>query len=131
MVKASAQAGVERHSPHHWRKTVPGFTEAEAVAMRMSVEYLRDEARRRAVEGTRLYKHHPKTGEPLAHPELCLCEHGLRSHAGDQHQGACGECDCARFRGAPYYEHSYSDRLLERLLVQPTLILYTMAYTDG
>ena len=84
--------------------------------MEMAAEHLREEATRRAVEGTRLYKHHPKTGDPLRHPELCLCDHGLRSHAGEEHQGGCGECDCARFRGAPYYEHAYSDRLLERLL---------------
>ena len=87
----------------------------------MAADILEAEAHRRAVEGVRQYKFHH--GEPVAHPELCQCGHGLRFHRQDSDPHIkkrpcthpdCG--DCLDFEGAPYYEHSYSDSLLKFML---------------
>ena len=73
------------------------------------------------MDGSRSYKF-TKDGTPLRHPELCECEHPRRLHAigkgehGEEVRAACTECSCARFDAAYYFEHAYSDKLLELLL---------------
>jgi hypothetical protein len=89
---AALAAGVTRQHAYFCKKNDPGFAQAWKKAMKESTDALEAEARRRAKEGTRSYKFHPKTGKPLlfpaGHPEA----------------------------GKPYYEHSYSDTLMLALL---------------
>lgn len=124
-VKACDSSGVSRATPYtrQWQDW-PGFKDAEALAMRIAAEELRDEAKRRAVAGQRAYKHNGKTGAPLPHPELCDCGHSRDGHprlpaaASWDDRGPCTamDCGCPRFVPAPYFEDARSDGLLTLLL---------------
>ena len=70
------------------RKEDPEFADAYESALAIAADALEAEAVRRAREGLRQYKFHPKTGEALIHPET----------------------------GEAYYEHTYSDTLMTLLL---------------
>ena len=106
-----------------WRDHMP-FQEAMVRAYGMAAEQLEEAARARAVDGVRSYQF-DRDGNPLRHPELCECGHGLDHHPRVEGTGArrcehpdCVEEDhaCPAFLGVPYYEHSYSDTLLKFLL---------------
>lgn len=117
--RATAVAKVAHDTPRKWERAGdPAYLEALAEAEDCIAARLEDEARRRAVDGSRSYKF-TKDGTALRHPELCDCEHDRKAHAraedGEQ-RVACTLCSCAKFTPAPYFEHAYSDRLLELLL---------------
>lgn len=118
-IKAAEAANVDESTPRGWRAgskaPVPGFDEAEAEAMQRAGERLRDEARRRAVEGQKKYLF-TKDGDPLKHPDLCDCGHARKAHVKSAAMCLEHECGCEAFVPAPYFEHSYSDKLLEVLL---------------
>lgn len=84
---ASRASGVSRSSHRNWQANDPEYAQAAAETVALVSDNLEDEARRRAVDGTRKYKF-DKNGEPIKHPET----------------------------GEPYYEHAYSDTLLIFLL---------------
>ena len=88
------------------------FQEAVEVARRMAGDLLEEEMLRRAIDGVARYQFNSRTGEPLRHPDICDCGHRRDRHV-EEH--ACVDCSCSDFEAAPYVEHEYSDRLLERL----------------
>jgi len=90
--KAAEAAKIDASTAYHAAKRDPEFAQAWATAKLVAADTLRQEAWRRAVEGGRSYKFHPKTGAPLRFPE---------GHAQ---------------AGEPYYEMVYSDGLLQMLL---------------
>lgn len=120
--QAAEDAGVNRATPYGpvWVNDVH-FKEAQARAEFIAAYALEDEARRRAKDGLRKYKH-GKDGAPLIHPDECECEHARRDHlkpaVGQRVTGPCLRegCDCVTFQGRPYFEHMYSDTLLIFLL---------------
>ena len=83
---AAKAAGVGRRTVYDWREQ-PAFAAAFDDAAEEAADNLETEAHRRAVTGVRSYKF-LKDGTPILHPVT----------------------------GEPYYEHAYSDRLLETLL---------------
>ena len=85
---AARAAGIARDTAYKTRARNPGFAQDWRTAEQIASDVLLREAWRRAVEGGRQYKFHPKTGAPLRHPET----------------------------GEPYYELVYSDALLALLL---------------
>jgi hypothetical protein len=87
-MKAAQDAGVHEDTPYlpGWRFDQE-FQEAKALAEAIAAERIEDEAVRRAVEGLKRYRF-SKDGEPLKHPVT----------------------------GEPYFEHEYSDHLLQFLL---------------
>jgi hypothetical protein len=92
-----------------------GLEIAEAVA----ADRAEREIWRRGVEGIRRYRHSSKTGEPLAHPDLCdRCERPRKEHVqrGEGEWGPHPEVECPGFAPAPYYELEFSDATLLRLL---------------
>ena len=87
-VSAAARcAGVSRRSVYRWAADDPAFAAALAEAREDAADAIEEEAHRRAVSGVRVYKF-LRDGTPIKHPET----------------------------GEPYYEHAYSDRLLEILM---------------
>ena len=88
------------------------FQEAVEVARLMAGDLLEEEMLRRAIDGVARYQFNSRTGEPLRHPDICDCGHRRDRHV-EEH--ACVDCSCSDFEAAPYVEHEYSDRLLERL----------------
>ena len=87
-VSAAARcAGVSRRSVYRWAADDPAFAAALAEAREDAADAIEEEAHRRAVSGVRVYKF-LRDGTPINHPET----------------------------GEPYYEHAYSDRLLEILM---------------
>lgn len=116
--KAARVSHMTTRTPQ-WRED-PEFQRAMGLAEEVIAERMEAEARRRATEGTRSYKF-TKEGVPLRHPEECECGHGIGVHArgkvdGVEARTSCTECSCTRFLGAFYFEHAYSDRLLEFVL---------------
>ena len=95
-----------------WRAE-PDYIDAMEEARLMAAEFLEDAAIERAVDGMRSYRCN-KEGLPVRHPDECDCGHPRAEHG----QGPCEtkDCECSEFMGRPYYELSYSDRLLETLL---------------
>lgn len=86
--KAAEAAKIDASTAYHAAKRDPEFKADWERAKLIAADTLRAEAWRRAVEGGRQYKFHPKTGAPLLHPVT----------------------------GEPYYEIAYSDGLLTLLL---------------
>ena len=140
--RAAKAVGI--HSNNVYRpdwKNDPEFQEALQQAEEIGAHNLEAESHRRAVEGMLVYKF-DKYGRPLRNPEVCECEHNLREHrrptpaefaaiAAEEALRRSGKdavppdprrpcealgCTCTAFFGAPYYEHAYSDRLLEQML---------------
>ena len=85
---AAKAAGVARDTVYKAKARNADFAADWQTAEKIASDVLLREAWRRAVEGGRQYKFHPKTGEPLLHPET----------------------------KEPYYEMVYSDGLLTLLL---------------
>lgn len=85
---AAKVANVARDTVYKARQRNRDFAQDWQTAEKIASDVLLREAWRRAVEGGRQYKFHPKTGEPLLHPET----------------------------KEPYYEMVYSDALLTLLL---------------
>lgn len=85
---AAKAAGVARDTVYKAKARSADFAQDWQTAERIASDVLLREAWRRAVEGGRQYKFHPKTGAPLLHPDT----------------------------GEPYYEMVYSDALLTLLL---------------
>ena len=119
--KAAKLAGVHRRTPHteQWTSD-PVFADALEVARKMTVDLMADAAHTRAVDGVRVYKF-DKDGTPLRHPEECRCGHHVEAHLRDpedegSHACLIPDCECGTFLGRPYYDHAYSDKLLETLL---------------
>ena len=86
--EAARLAGITRPHAYHVRGERPDFAADWDTALDIAADVLEREAWRRAVEGGRQYKFHPKTGAPLRHPDT----------------------------GEPYFEMVYSDALLTLLL---------------
>jgi hypothetical protein len=137
---ACVAAGISRECHYRWSRgyldtksgrryeASPAYLKALEAALAISAEVLEDEAIRRGYEGVKRYKFGPD-GEPKRHPEQCECGHELVSHARprkpdhvpdgedvDQTVRPCLACSCEDFKGAPYWEHDYSDKLLLALL---------------
>lgn len=112
--KACEAAGVGKSTHYDWMRQDPEYAERFAEAQKAATADLQDEARRRAVDGLRVYKF-TKDGDPIRHPDTCECHHDRREWHLDGGKGRCiaPGCECQAFIGEPYYEHSYSDRLLE------------------
>jgi hypothetical protein len=89
---AAKAANIDRTTAYKAKTRDPDFAQDWQTAEKIASDVLLREAWRRAVEGGRQYKFHPKTGEPLRFPE---------GHA---------------LAGEPYYEMVYSDALLTLLL---------------
>ncbi len=87
ITKAAELVGINRVTVFKWRRDDPKFAAAFADAQVEAAHNLEDEARRRAVEGSRRYRF-KADGSPLLHPET----------------------------GLPYFEEVYSDALLVLLL---------------
>ena len=115
-LKAAAAAGVNVKTAREWRTAHPPFVELEKQAMLDAAERLRDEAIRRGRDGMAEPQYN-RDGVPLYHPTDCRCGHDDETHVPDS-EGPCAGagCDCAKFRPAPYFKHTYSDKLLELLL---------------
>lgn len=122
--RARKAAKLAHPTPWQWQQQGdPRYLAALAECEHVIAGHLEDEARRRAVEGSRSYKF-TKDGTPLRHPELCECSHSRSLHAmgtpatagAEAPRVACTECSCRQFSPAYYFEHAYSDRLLELLL---------------
>lgn len=111
VARSCAAAGISTRLPYTpgWRRD-ESFQEAYEEARLMSSVALEDEARRRAIDGDRVYKF-DKDGDPLRHPDECECGHPRGDHA---LAAACTaeECSCSSFHGRPYYELKKSDVLL-------------------
>jgi hypothetical protein len=86
--EAAKAAGVARDTVYKAKSRNADFAQDWQTAEKIASDVLLREAWRRAVEGGRQYKFHPKTGEPLLHPET----------------------------KEPYFEMVYSDGLLTLLL---------------
>lgn len=121
-LRASEAVGIARETPYRdpWQND-PEFQRGMRLVERMVAATLEAEAIRRGRDGIKSYQFHKKTGEPLRHPDLCDCDHHRKVHQlldpeDAMARGACAECTCTKFRGAPYAEHSYSDALLAQLL---------------
>ncbi len=87
IARAADLVGVHRATVFKWRRDDPKFAAAFADAQVEAAHNLEDEARRRAIEGSRRYRF-KADGSPLLHPET----------------------------GLPYFEEVYSDALLMLLL---------------
>ena len=83
---AALASDVSRNSHYNWLSNDEKYAEAFAGAELVANDYLEGEARRRGVEGVKQKKFN--AGEPVIDPET----------------------------GEQYYEHVYSDRLLEFLM---------------
>lgn len=120
-LQSARDAGIHHDTLYSPRwKGDPEFMEALEVARLMAGDVLEEEMIRRGVDGVDRYQFHNKTGEPLLHPEMCRCGHSLSGYHPEDGEGGGGpcahpDCTCLRFRGAPYVEKEYSDRLLEQL----------------
>jgi hypothetical protein len=90
--RAAQAAGIDASTAYRARLADAAFRKDWETAKLVAADTLRQEAWRRAVEGGRQYKFHPRTGEPLLFPS--------------GHPQA----------GQPYYEMMYSDALLQVLL---------------
>lgn len=90
--EAARAAGVARDTVYKAKVRHPDFAADWLTAERIASDVLLREAWRRAVEGSRQYKFHPKSGKPLLFP---------KGH---------------ELAGQPYYEMAYSDGLLTLLL---------------
>ena len=119
--RASRAVGVSDALPWSaaW-KADADFQAAMAEAEKIIADKMVDEAKRRGVEGMQRYRF-TKSGEVIQHPTDCECGHGLAEHPRLDDLTAprkcgVGSCACSRFHGVPYYEHEYSDRMLEMLL---------------
>ena len=102
------------------------FQEGLKRAEEIVGDLIEDEAKRRAVDGTRQFQF-TKSGAPIKHPEDCECGHHHLGHTlisaaeGKEnyaYRAMCEtkDCKCERFRGVPYFEHAYSDMLMKTLL---------------
>jgi hypothetical protein len=90
--EAAKEANVARDTVYKARSRNRDFAQDWQTAEKIASDVLLSEAWRRAVEGGRTYKFHPKSGEPLLFP---------KGHPQE---------------GEPYYEMVYSDALLTLLL---------------
>lgn len=89
------------------------FQEAYKEALYASGDVLEDEAHRRGIVGIKRLKYH--NGKVLRRPDVCICGHDDMQHPSGESCTKRG-CGCKKFKGEPYYEHSYSDTLLIVLL---------------
>lgn len=122
--RSAEKAGVDPSLPYAWQEDDPQFAEAFEIAERMAVDALNDEAMRRAVHGVTRYKF-TRGGEPIRHPDQCVCGHHIDEHTrvgvGAARTFLCpgedrDDLDARQFFGKPYVEHEYSDGLLTTLL---------------
>lgn len=127
-------AGLRQGAQYAWVND-PDFQRAKKVARKMSVSRLEDVTRIRAQEGVAKYKF-DRHGQPLRHPENCVCGHHIREHIRRSpesvrgHESSYGsgqpiyfcpgedpdDPDASTFYGEPYKEHKYSDNLARFLL---------------
>lgn len=123
--RACKAVGISESMPYQnaWKEDET-FQAAMLTAEEIIAHKMVDEAKRRGVEGMQRYRF-TKSGEAIQHPTDCECGHGLAEHPRLDDLTAprkCGatvdgkSCACSRFHGVPYYEHEYSDRMLEMLL---------------
>lgn len=101
------------------------FIQDEREAYSEGMEYARETAIDRAIDGIPEYSH-DKDGNVLLDPTLCRCGHDDDDHHLTLEEGgvriaqSCvctvGGCDCERFLAAPYVKRVYSDKLLDRIL---------------
>lgn len=125
--EASRAVGRSSNLYQYWLKTDPEFKRAyEEVAIPLVGRSLQDEAVRRAKYGRKKYKF-TSSGEPVRHPELCVCDHHIDAHyrrrnvVTGQPEWVCPgfdqhDPDAQTFYGIPYSERETSDTLLRYLL---------------
>lgn len=119
ITQAAEASQVRRHAHYDWMAEEDGLYAFEFKDAQVRLgELLEEEAVRRATVGRKRYKF-TKTGDPIKHPELCVCGGVLRDHTdvvraedGGPPLRGCVATNCADFVGQPYYELEASDTLL-------------------
>lgn len=114
--RAARVAGVVHGHADYWRKTVPGFREAEKRAMQLGAEVLRTAAVDRATEVRESHRF-TKDGDTIYHPTKCRCGHEDDDHLRQTGPCSLGGCTCEGFRSAPYVDIVHGDvKLMEKVL---------------
>lgn len=117
ITQAAEAVPVHRGQHYDWMEDEAYAAEFRDAQQRLG-ELLEAEALRRATVGRKRYKF-TKTGDPIKHPELCVCGAILRDHTvvvrdpdGGPPMRGCEATGCGDFVGQPYYEMEASDTLL-------------------